>query len=183
MFGWLSSHTRAHSTEVEKILGTLDKLGPVISTDDSRELHRWLRELCQLARHRANRKQIFEYLRVSLDPSSDWRVIDNGLRILSALVIEGATKFFCEISRGMHFDVIQRTLILTSYCHDDDRITRLIRSSAHRVHQQLLTRASTEFVTAPLECDEFGLDDHSDEYDQRTFMATPDTSPVDLIDL
>jgi len=173
-------------SRVQTILHSLQELGPVISFNESRNLQDLLDELCMLTSNARSRAEVLDYLGHSLDPKSDWRVIENGLRILGALAVLGAHEIFREISQGKHIDVNQRTIILMSYSHEDARVTRVIRSSALVVHRKLLNRSCHHFFVPTKPDDEFGIDEEDDERQlpvSREPLMTPDTSPVDLIDL
>ena len=186
MFSFRGSQTIP--TRVQKILKDLQELGPVTSIDDSRTLHGQLQELCESTKDSYARTFVLNYLAEALDPKSDWRIIENGLRILGALALAGSHEIFQEISRGLHIDVTQRTLILTTYSHDDDRITRLIRTSALVAQKKLIERTSQRIFVPIKANDEFGLEEDEDRHQtsetvSRSPVMTPDTSPVDLIDL
>ena len=100
--------------------------------------------------------------------------------------MNGSQDLFREISGGLHFDIFQRTLTLTTYSNEDERVSRLIQSLAKTVRNLLVERCS-DFGADEIDSTEIQLfnPDVLDRSDPPPpSVHTPDISVTsDLIDL
>lgn len=144
MIAWLSAQVRKSlkpRSETETVLDQISNFEAVISTDRLSEFRHLLDCVCKQSFYSDERNLIMHHLESSLRPSNpDWRVILNGLRLLDALCDRGSCLVFQEVSQCSHFDVVQRTLFLLTFSHDDDRITKLMRHTAQQVRAKVLSR-------------------------------------------
>lgn len=102
-----------------------------------------MEQICRSSFDMDERMIILDFLHYSfapVDPNGEWRTIFNGLRILNALVDSGSNKIIAEVSEGKHFDVVQKTLFLTTYANSDERVGKLIRTAAKEIRDKLLKK-------------------------------------------
>ena len=188
MLSWcrLSSRVSNTSSESVSILKRIHELGVFVPKNDLPELEWLMIRLCELSFIPDDRPTILEHVWKSLNPSADWHSINNGLRILRGLAMNGSQDLFREISGGLHFDIFQRTLTLTTYSNEDERVSRLIQSLAKTVRNLLVERCS-DFGADEIDSTEIQLfnPDVLDRSDPPPpSVHTPDISGTsDLIDL
>lgn len=158
-------------SEPLSILKRINALGVFVQKKDLPELEWLMVRLCELSNSADERSRILHQLWKSLNSCSDWRCVYIGLRVLRGLAMSGSPDIFCEISGGLHFDIFQRTLILTTYSNEDERVSQLIQTLAKSVRNLLVER-----------CSDFGADDVDEQ--RSPAVHTPDISQAsDLIDL
>ena len=150
MLSWFVNHVTP-SLEVQHVprddAGRLIKatlrLEPVLSGAEEREYRLNIEQICRLSFDIETRQMVMNSLHYALSPNYvgvEWRMIFNGLRILNSLIDGGSVEIFKEVSEGKHFDILQKSLFLLSFSHADERVTKVIRSSAREVRDRLLVK-------------------------------------------
>ena len=153
MLQWLSQRFRNEEHDPEYELTTLLiltlKFNPVLTTAKELEYTDNIDRICRASIDSGNRIIIMDHLRSAFS-STDWHTILNALRVLNGLIDSGSSKIFSEVAQGRHFDIVQRTLFLTSYTNNDDRVGKLIRCAAREIREKLLIKM-TEIHDIPEE--------------------------------
>lgn len=151
MFSWLSERISAFSslrtpepgTEVERMMKEALEFEAVVSPARELEYKYLLDSICKASCNSDDRFAIMDFLHYSLSPANpakEWRMIFNGLRILKALIDSGSVSIFREVSEGKHFDLVQKSLFLLTYCNADERVAKLIRVTAREIRDKLLEK-------------------------------------------
>jgi hypothetical protein len=151
MFSWFSEQISTIKTPSgdephSELRGTMQEaLGfePVLTASKELEYKFVLEQICRASFEVDNRIIILDFLHYAFAPpypNTEWRTIFNGLRILDSLVGSGSNRIFSEISQGKHFDVVQKTLFLTTYANSDERVAKLIRTAAREIRDKLLAK-------------------------------------------
>ena len=115
----------------------------VLSSAKDLEYKFVLEQICRSSFEVEERMIILDFLHYTMapvDPNSEWRTVFNGLRILNTLIDSGSIAVFTEVAEGKHFDLVQKTLFLTTYANSDERIGKLIRTAAKEIRDKLLLK-------------------------------------------
>lgn len=131
--------------DLQQTMREVLQFDPVLTSTLELEYKFHLEKISRATFEYEERVIVMDFLHYSFAPSNpndEWRTIFNGLRILNALIDSGSSKVFHEVSEGRHFDVLQKTLFLSSYCNTDERISKLIRTSAMQVRDRLQIKFS-----------------------------------------
>ena len=153
MFSWIAHQVNNLSAsrkegpfeELNQTMRKVLQFEPVLTSALELEYKFHLEQITRATFEYEERVIVMDFLHYSFAPSNpnnEWRTIFNGLRILNALIDSGSSKVFHEVSEGKHFDVLQKTLFLSSYCNTDERISKLIRTSAMQVRDRLQIKFS-----------------------------------------
>ena len=150
MLAWLSdkvSGTRspddAVNVQVKSLMREALAFDAVLTSEKELEHKFVLEQICQYSFDLEDRVIVMDFLHYAfapVDPNSEWRTIFNGLRILNGLIDSGCRNVFSEVMEGKHFDLVQKTLFLTTYSNADERVGRLVRSVAKDVREKLLQK-------------------------------------------
>ena len=151
MFSWIAHQVNNFTgpkeegpfSELKESLRRLFEFEPVLSSSLELQYKFSLEQICRSTFETDERMVVMDFLHYSVapvNPNSEWRTIFNGLRLLNALVDSGSSKIFSEVSEGQHFDLLQKTLFLTTYSNSDERIAKLIRTAAQEIREKLLVR-------------------------------------------
>lgn len=112
----------------------------VLTPGKEHEYRDMLARISRTTYEQKNRYSVLDSLHYGLapkNPEREWRTIFNGLRILNSLIDHGSLEIFREVSEGQHFDLLQKSLFLLSFCHSDERVTKLIRTAAREIRDKL----------------------------------------------
>ena len=151
MISWLANQVAKLSfpghgpakTEVESLMKEILSFDAVFSVAQEAEYKFVLARICEASFRSGDRLVLMDCLHYAFapaNPGKEWRTIFNGLRILNSLIDSGSVAIFREVSEGKHFDLVQKSLFLISYSSSDDRITKLIRSTARDLRDKLLAK-------------------------------------------
>ena len=151
MFSWLtdqisglkSPNEEGPHCEIKETMREALRFDPVLTASKQLEYKFNLEKICRASFEIESRMIILDFLHYAFAPvnaNTEWRTIFNGLRILDSLVDSGSNQIFTEISQGKHFDVVQKTLFLTTYTNSDERVGKLIRNAAKEIREKLLSK-------------------------------------------
>ena len=152
MFSWLSQTVNGSKPndpqgELKSLMIEALSFDAVLSSAKQLEYKHCLEQICRYSFDSEDRAVVMDFLHYSfapVEPDREWRKTFNGLRILNQLIDSGSRVIFTEVSEGRHFDILQKTLFLTNYHNTDERVGKLVRSSAKEIRDKLLEKFNEE---------------------------------------